>query len=234
MTREKFLSKAKTRFSFSNLNTQVFFFVVVPVSLLFLTITFGSIQLHQQAMRDLVGERDLRTVRSTTNAIREQLNHLASAIQQVAVRLDEGSDPTEILDSVSFLMDDFDAGMGIFSADGELYSFILGELPQELVVEKISQMLPAIVDQGDAEPVFAEPFQFEDKGDYFSFVFFWGADQKQVVVGVFSISRLARQTLADITPYDNKRLILLIGQNGEVLYQNGILHLSEDIAQHPG
>ena len=88
------------RFTFSNLNTQLFFFVILPISILLLGITFGSVKLHQDAMRNLVGERDQRTVRSAAAAIREQLNHRSAAIQSIAIRADDTESLEEILDSV--------------------------------------------------------------------------------------------------------------------------------------
>jgi len=60
-------------FRWRGLTIQLFALVVLPLSGLLLTVTFASVTLHQQAMRDLVGERDQRAARTAASALQEQL-----------------------------------------------------------------------------------------------------------------------------------------------------------------
>ncbi|HEY4579779.1 MAG TPA: hypothetical protein VIG89_01975, partial [Candidatus Acidoferrales bacterium] len=59
---------------------QLFVFIVLPLAFLLVALTFGSLTLHQGAMRALVAERDKRAVQAASAAIAEQLHHRAAAI----------------------------------------------------------------------------------------------------------------------------------------------------------
>jgi hypothetical protein len=107
--------KRKFIYSFSSLNSQLFFFVILPISLYLLAITFGSLALHQGAMRDLVAVRDQRTVNGAASALREQLTHRASTIRSIAIRSSGGETIEEILSSVEFLLNDFDVGIAFYT-----------------------------------------------------------------------------------------------------------------------
>ena len=65
---------------------QLFALTVLPLAVLLVIVAFGSVALHQEAMRSLVGERDERATRAAAAAITEQLNHRASAIRSLALR----------------------------------------------------------------------------------------------------------------------------------------------------
>ncbi|MBT3712905.1 MAG: hypothetical protein HOG15_06110, partial [Anaerolineae bacterium] len=68
------------------LTLQLFAWVVLPLIALLLLVTFGSLALHQRAMRTLVGERDERAARTAASALTEQLNHRTAAIRSLALR----------------------------------------------------------------------------------------------------------------------------------------------------
>ena len=64
----------KTRTSFlRGLTVQLLAITVLPLTLLLLVIAFGSVALHQQDMRSLVGERDERAVQSAAAALNSEL-----------------------------------------------------------------------------------------------------------------------------------------------------------------
>lgn len=54
------------------LSLQLFFLVLLPLTLLLLLVATGSSVLHQRAMRTLVGERDERAARAAAAAVGEQ------------------------------------------------------------------------------------------------------------------------------------------------------------------
>src|SRR5512137_1612295 len=103
---------AETRSSprWRSLPLQLFGITVLPLTVLLLVITFGSLALHQNSMRVLVGERDERATRSAANAISEQLHHRSIAVRNLALRASDGTAPAVILDNSSFLLPDFDGG----------------------------------------------------------------------------------------------------------------------------
>src|SRR3970040_2227742 len=67
------------------LTLQLLLFVVLPLAALLVAIPLGSLTLHGQAMRVLVGERDQRAAQAAAAAISEQLTHRAAALQGLAL-----------------------------------------------------------------------------------------------------------------------------------------------------
>ncbi len=63
------------KFRFDSLQLQMLGFIIVPFSLLLLGIAILGINVHEDAMRQLVAERDERAVRATADAISERLHH---------------------------------------------------------------------------------------------------------------------------------------------------------------
>src|SRR5512139_4121776 len=107
------MSHSKTRpgLRWRGLLLQLLGITVLPLTVLVLVITFGSLALHQNSMRVLVGERDERATRSAANAISEQLYHRSTAVRNLALRAADGVAPAAILDTGAFLLSDFDGGL---------------------------------------------------------------------------------------------------------------------------
>lgn len=227
-------NRKRYRFTFSSLNTQLFFFVILPISLLLLAITFGSVMLHQDAMRNLVGERDQRTVRSAASAIREQLNHRGSAIQGIGIRVEDQADYQKILDSMGFLTPDFDAGIAFISTDGKVLAFtgdeqLFGEISEHIVNDLTGQPLLT-----KDSPHFSDAFYNSAQDEYFTYVYFQAEEHGPVGVGVFSVTNLARQTLSGILSPENSSAVVLVDKKDNLLYRSGNLDLSENPKEHPG
>lgn len=222
------------RFSFSGLNSQLFFFVILPISLLLLAITFGSITLHQDAMRNLVGERDQRTVRSAASAIREQLNHRASAIQSIAIRAEDQAQYESILDSLAFLDTDFDAGIAFYSPTVERIAFRGDSDVWALLENEIIRQLNVISPSQVSTPQFSTPFSPSGVDDYFAMVVFQTAPDKPSAVGVFSVTTLARNTLVGTLSFQEQGAVVLVDRDKRLLFRSGSLDLIEHPEDHPG
>ena len=69
------------------LTVQLLAITVLPLTLLLLLIAFGSVSLHQQDMRALVGERDERAVQSAAAALASELHHRADNISNLVASL---------------------------------------------------------------------------------------------------------------------------------------------------
>ncbi len=226
--------KRKFLYSFSSLNTQLFFFVILPISVLLLAITFGSLALHQGAMRDLVAVRDQRTVNSAASAIREQLTHRASTIQSIAIRSTGGDTEEEILSSVEYLLTDFDAGIAFYGSGGQLSSYagdalLLRDLEND-ISNRVSILTPKLKDQ----PLFSDPFLGLAQNDYYALVLFQPTSSDPIAVGVFSVTNLARQSLSGILSYGNQGSVVLVDQNKNLLFRTGFSGVADDPGSHPG
>lgn len=229
-------SKERPRFSLKwrGLNTQIFLIAVLPISLLLLVVTFGSLSVHQDAMRTLVGERDKRTARSAASAIREQLNHRAAAIHGLALRVEDNPSLDEILESADFLLPDFDIGMAFYSQAGELIT-ARGDLNLwDSLEPAISAEIANYLNESLTQPYFSEPYQHPIYDNYLVVVMSRNSLQDPVATGAFSVTNLARQTLAGTTTYEDETTIFLVDDRGQLLFHVGELVLSGNPLEHPG
>ena len=83
---------------------QLFVLTILPLTALLLIIAFGSLFLHQRAMRRLVGERDERATRAAASAISEQLKHREAATRSLALRAADLGNPEHVLADAIFLL----------------------------------------------------------------------------------------------------------------------------------
>lgn len=98
-----------------SLPLQLFIITVLPLTALLLLIAFGSLGLHQRAMRTMVGERDERAARAAAAAITEQINHRLSAVRGVALQAaNAATGPEHALADAAYLLPDFEGGVGPF------------------------------------------------------------------------------------------------------------------------
>ena len=63
---------------------QLLLLTVLPLTIILAVISFGSVSMHQQAMRQLVSDRDLRAVVATAGSLGASLQHKTDALQLVA------------------------------------------------------------------------------------------------------------------------------------------------------
>jgi signal transduction histidine kinase len=212
----------------------LFFVVIIPISILLIAITFGSFALHQDAMRDLVATRDQRTVDSSARALGEQLDHRKAVIQSIGIRTMDSLPQDDFLTSVEFLSDDFEAGIAVI---GPVYNLIefsasLGNW-QEFETEVIEYL-----EQSDSglliNPQISDPFYIKGQDEIFSFIIFQANQNNPIIVGLFSVTELARENLAGILSYDNVGAVLLVDQNINLLYESGLQEIPPNLLDYPG
>lgn len=201
-----------------NLPLQLFVLIVLPLTALLLAISFGSLALHQRAMRAMVGERDERATRAAAAAITEQINHRQSAIRGVALQAARSSEPT--LADATYLLPDFEGGIALFSADGTLMA--ASNDPEIWLARAAPERLrdfppPPSPVAAFFLPPFIDPVQDE------VLVLVVATVEEITAVGAFSPASLARRAMADIFGGNDQATAYLVTSSGDVLYQTGTL-----------
>jgi hypothetical protein len=102
------------------LHLQLLGLIILPFSLALLAIAVAGIRIHQDAMRQLVAERDERAVRAAASAISEHLHHRDAAIIGLSRRLGDDISPLTIIEQAAYLLPDFDKGLGVFDTLGSI------------------------------------------------------------------------------------------------------------------
>lgn len=217
---------------------QLLFFTILPLTILLLIIAFGSLGLHQRAMRRLVGERDERAIRAATAAITEQLNHRSAAVRSLALRTADTL-PEHVLDDAAFLLADYEGGIALFSNDGALLATTNQTPTWEL--DAPAYWTDAINSTGESQSlttstaVFTEPVLDPIGGQEITFVIAQ-TEEGITAVGAFYPATLAQQALSNLfSPSDEQAAAFLTDRNGRLLFQIGDFHeLNSDLSQTAG
>ncbi|MFZ1399328.1 MAG: histidine kinase [Candidatus Promineifilaceae bacterium] len=215
-----------------SLPLQLFIITVLPLTLLLLTIAFGSLGLHQRAMRTMVGERDERATRAASAAISEQIHYRQSAIRSVALQVANVSEPEHALADASFLLPEFEGGVALYTTSGELLAASNGiEVWQTRAIPERWPAFRATSADSNAYflPSLIDPIRDEE------LMLIAAATDEFIAVGAFSPTSLVRQALADIFSSNDQAATYVVTTDGKILYQAGTPHWSDSqLNEHPG
>jgi two-component system sensor histidine kinase UhpB len=213
------------------LSVQLLAITVLPLTLLLLLIAFGSVSLHQQDMRSLVGERDERAVQSAAAAFASELHHRAASISNLAMLLELSKNPSSSNFTTYDLASDFDGGLASLHANGFLSASTLFEFGFWEQVQKKEVFLASSSNPG---PVFSEPFRDPSSNRLFVIVSQYSEPLDTTVIGVFSPETLAQETLATSYPDSTHITIFLLGPSRQILFSSGPLATEKLPSDHPG
>lgn len=222
------------------LTVQLFAITVLPLTLLLLIIAFGSVNMHQQDMRALVGERDQRAVQSAAAALASELHHRETTITSVAVLASEDLTFEKIIATTSDLSSDFDGGLAFLNSDGHL----IANTDQDRLwgwVAQNAQSLP-LASSSDAstslstspQPVFSSPFLDPSSNRIFVLISAYSPSRGIIVAGAFSPETLARETLSASYPAGSQVSIYLLDSSRRLLFASGTLSPETLPSDHPG
>ena len=210
------------------ITVQLLAITVLPLTLLLLLIAFGSVALHQQDMRALVGERDERAVQAAAAALASELHHLEASITHLA-QLAEISPDTLIHTSQDILLD-FDGGLAYLTMDGQpITSTGSASIWQALARSDV--YLAAF---SDREPLFSPPAVDPETGDVFVVVFQAVPSRDMIVAGAFSPDALAGEILSTSYPDSRHVTIFLLDSSRQILFSSGPPSRESIPAEHPG
>ncbi len=210
-------------FRWRGLTTQLFLLLVLPLTAIALIVIFASLRLHQNAMRSLVGERDQLAVGATASALGEQFSHRATSLQGLALRVAESSDPVSVLANSAYLLDDFDAGLAVFSQGDELLAASSTSFPWKDLPE-LETMADFSAATATDEPRFFSMAGLPEAGDFFVIVVSSAGPQSPTVAGAFSLT-FAERIIAEAFPSHSQTGISLIDDSYQVVYQTGAADL---------
>lgn len=211
---------------------QLFLLTVLPLTVFLLAIAVGSVTLHQQAMRSMVGERDERATRAAAAAISEQLNHRRIAIRSLALQATLSDSPDHALADATFLLPDFDGGLALYDTTGSLLAATTDQNTWQAPV--LQERLLSVVNRDIPDDAFfLPPFTNPTSGEALLMVV--AQEDGFIAVGAFSPVALVRQVLSDLFAGSEQILVLIVSQEGTVIYQTGSLNEGgNEWPQHPG
>lgn len=201
--------------------------ILLPLALLVLVFALGSTWLHQQAMREMVGERDELAVRAAAGALSSEVHHRMAAVRGLALRASEGNDPVgEALASYAFLLSDFDVGLGLYSPDTKLlassgddtfWASLEGNEELEAQLDQANGINQLLI---DGQPVIL-----------FSAI---SGDGSVLAVGAVSAQSFADHVVRNALPGERETRIFIVNREHRLVYQSGSSLYEGDPTYHPG
>lgn len=94
--------------------------IILPVTVLAIILAVGGVWLHQQAMRDMVGQRDVMAVRAAAQALEREIQHRQALVATLAQWMESAPDPEVAIDEYASFQRTFDLGIAVYSDDGSL------------------------------------------------------------------------------------------------------------------
>ena len=220
----------KTPASFlRGLTLQLLAITVLPLTLLLLLIAFGSVSLHQQDMRALVGERDERAVQAAAATLASELHHLSADISHLVALAEVADEPLSVR-SIDDLGSDFDGGLALIATDRRTVTST-GPSP---FWEWVAQNNISLASPSDTQPVFSSPLLDPSSNRRFVIVSQTAPAQNGIIAGAFSPETLARRTLSTSYPDSEHVTIFLLDSSRQILFSSGPRATESIPFNHPG
>ena len=214
---------------------QLLLITILPLTILTLVITFGSLALHQRAMRSLVGDRDQRAVRTAAAALEEQFKHRENEIRGLSLQIGAASQDElpGILSSSNYLLDEFTLGLATFNPNGSLVSSNgdqelwanLSEDIQPIINSLVSNPTPYLISTSLTEP---------DSGEKLVLFLALSPERNFVVGGASTAVDLVQHTLARSFGNGQATSVFLIDADKRLVVQEGLSNYQGEPAAHPG
>jgi len=212
--------------------TQLFAVTVLPLTLLLLLIAFGGVNMHQQDMRALVGERDERAVQSSAAALQSELHHRMATITSMSVLASEDLSFEKIFATTNDLAKDFNGGIAFLDSDRR----VLANSGNEKFWGWISQNGQGMILASalDREPVFSTPILDPNAQRLFVIISAYSPSRDAIVAGAFAPEILAAETLSTTYPTGSHVTIYLLDSSRRLLFVSGALAQDNLEPGHPG
>lgn len=215
---------------------QLFVITILPLAVLTVVIAFGSLTVHQRAMRTMVGERDARAVRTAAAALEEQLKHRQDSVRALSLLADTASaaDLEDILSASGYLLDDFDTGLAFFASDGALQSYIGDADDWISLAEQVVPEIRELIEQDSPGAVISTAYLHPVDGKPIVVVLSTSPGRNWVAAAASPAADLVSHTLTSSFASGPQASVIVIDANEEVIYQSGSFSYAGSPTEHPG
>ena len=219
-----------------SLTWQLIFITILPLTVLVLVIAFGSLAVHQNAMRTLVGERDQRAVQTAAAALEDQVNHQTIAIRLLSL-LAEGTTPEklpQILASSDYLLPEFDAGLAFFSPGGGLESAVGEQGLWESQADRIGSIIRGSLSISASPTYLSSDFTLPLSGEPVVLILAVSPARDWIAAGAFTAAGIVRHTLTSAFASSPQVSVVVLDADRRLLYKGGSFSYTGEISDHPG
>jgi signal transduction histidine kinase len=214
---------------------QLFLFIVLPLTILVLVVAFGSQSLHHEAMRSLVGDRDLKTVQAAASTLEREISHVGSTIQILSRNLEGKTNFNSLILTPDEIATTFDGGLALFANDGSLIRSSSSKVDWITLPKQIPGSFGS--DKKSDTPQFSTLINSGVDSNAYIFVSVITA-QKEILVGAFSPGQMINESIGSLSN-SGQTTVMVISSSGvkgkfDVLYHGGPIKIDESLPTHPG
>jgi len=210
---------------------QLFLVAVLPLTLLVLLVTIGSLRLHHQAMRALVADRNQRAVNSAALSLSNEIQHRGATLELLSSILSVGDQPVEGLHPFEDHLLLFEGGVAIVDPAGNPIAST-GQRPIQTLLDPsgMGEILAKVNRHPSGKAIFMPVVSIEGN-DYVPVVV--GVAHQNLLIGLFKPTAMLINGLAFAT-HGEPVTILVVDSQYQILYQNRKLTSVEHLVTHPG
>lgn len=208
----------------------------MPLTVLLLVVAFGSQTLHHEAMRSLVGDRDLRTVRAASSSIEREVTHLTGAIQLIAREMGDQPNFSSIRFTTDEIASTFEGGIALYTRNGDLIRASTTGMDWAAIPALFPDPFKAST-PNDSMPVFSN--LITPPGTTQSYIFLaTQTESGNALLGAFSPKNLIDITVGDLANSGQVTILVISPKKTkgdfDVLYRAGPTKMDEYVQSHPG
>lgn len=221
--------------SWSGLLVQLFFFIILPLAILLLAVSFISQSLHEQAMRSLVGERDARAVTTAATAIEEDIREHMESVRMLAILAEtvELEGLVEAYARADFKPAQFDGGLALVQANGELHVLVAGD-GSLAALEADLQVPGNNLHNGPLSQFMSDAFTSPVSGERMLVILEAAPGQEAVAAGAVTIQNLVKSSLKNLIAGNHASSYFLVDRDSQIILAEGHEFKESNLSTHPG
>ena len=210
---------------------QLFLVAVLPLTLLLLAVTFGSLELHHEAMRSLVAERNLWAVQTAAANLENEILHRASLLEVITNQGMPEGESGDLFAGLEQSLAVFEGGAALVSADGEVI-VATGNSAVRLLAQ--AQDWPALVDHiSQASTGKAEYLPILSLDDQIYLPVLVKTTSGAALVGLIIPEEMLAYGLS-VVAQSETTTVLVVDADHQTLFQTGVFSGGEDHLDHAG
>ncbi|MHB0924033.1 MAG: histidine kinase [Bellilinea sp.] len=215
----------------SGVTLQLFLVAVLPLIVLVLIVTFGSLSMHHQAMRSLVANRNLRTVQYAAAGIEKAIDHRTDILEMLAKVLVMTDNQAATFIEFESELSVFEGGAAILAPTGAVTASTNNpQITTWLNEEQAAAIQRQYSNFPSGKAVFLPVMTIGNE----YFVPVWvNSTSGASLIGLISPQVMLEQSLSAISN-SGPVTVLVVDNRYEILFREGSLDLNEDLATHPG
>ncbi len=210
---------------------QLFLVAVLPLIVLVLIVTYGSLKLHHEGMRSLVASRNLRAVQYAAAGIEKEIDHRTELLGLLSKRLGSAGPLNNAFTNIQKEMAAFEGGVVAIAPDGTIAASTgNGAILEWLAADQAAVLQQQYLKFAPNAAVFLPVLSLDSQ---FFVPVLVNTTSGVTLVGLFSPQKMLADGLSTITDSDAVT-VLVVDNRYDLLFRKGSLDLGENLKTHPG